>query len=68
MKKQATKDGISHLYLCMIHYEKGPKKIEIIPTGKKYKNWDLPLNSNVPMGSKKIKPKENSKQMKGGNK
>ncbi len=51
-KKQAAQDGISHLYLCMIHYEKGPEQIEIIPTEKRYRNWDLPLNSAVPMGYK----------------
>lgn len=50
MKKQAVQDGISRLYLCMIHYEKGPKQIEMIPTEKRYENWDLPLNSSVPMG------------------
>ena len=52
MKKQAAQDGISHLYLCMIHYEKGQKQIEMIPTEKRYENWDLPLNSAVPMGYK----------------
>ena len=50
MKKQAAKNGVSHIYLCMLHYEKGKKQVKLIPAEKEYKNWDLPLNSNVPMG------------------
>ena len=52
MKKQAAQDGVSHLYLCMLHYEKGSKQLEVVPTQKRYDNWDLPLNSTVPMGYK----------------
>ena len=52
MKKQAAQDGVSHLYLCMLHYEKGPKQLQVTPTQKRYENWDLPLNSSVPMGYK----------------
>jgi len=52
MRRQAAKDGVSHLYLCMLHYEKGPKQLTVIPTERRYDNWDLPLNSTVPMGYK----------------
>ena len=52
MKKQAARDGVSHLYLCMLHYEKGPKSLDVVSTQKRYDNWDLPLNSTVPMGYK----------------
>ncbi|HLC19906.1 MAG TPA: methyltransferase [Candidatus Nanoarchaeia archaeon] len=50
MKQCAAKDGVTHLYLCMVHYEKGETKFEIVPTEKVYKKWDLPSNSNVPCG------------------
>lgn len=53
MKKQAAQDGVSHLYLCMLHYEKGPKQLKVVSTEKRYDNWDLPLDSTVPMGCKK---------------
>ena len=52
MKKQAAQDGVSHLYLCMLHYDKGSKKVEVVYAEKRYDNWDLPLNSTVPMGYK----------------
>lgn len=52
MKKQATQDGVSHLYLCMLHYEKGPKLVDVTHAQKRYDHWDLPLNSSVPMGYK----------------
>jgi len=50
MKGQAEADGITHLYLCMIHYERGQKSITIEPSEKVYQNWDLPLGSKVPVG------------------
>jgi hypothetical protein len=43
MKQQAQKDGISHEYLCMIHYEKGLKKLKVQPSIA-YPNWELPLS------------------------
>src|SRR3989344_90665 len=50
MKGQAEADGITHLYLFMIHYERGQKSITIEPSEKVYQNWDLPLGSKVPVG------------------
>lgn len=52
MKKQAAKDGVSHLYLCMLHYEKGEKSLKVESSNHIYKNWDLPIDSNAPMGLK----------------
>jgi len=43
MKQQAQKDGISHEYLCVIHYKKGVKTLEVQPSIA-YPNWELPLN------------------------
>jgi len=44
MKSMARRDGVSHLHLCMIHYEKdGPGKLEVEPSKKVYRNWYLPL-------------------------
>lgn len=50
MKQQAAQDGVTHLYLCMLHYERGPEKLDVTSTSTIYKSWDLPLNSAVPMG------------------
>lgn len=50
MKKQAVRDGVSHLYLCMLHYERGSKQVEVIPSERTYDKWDLPINSTIPMG------------------
>ncbi|MBS3138586.1 50S ribosomal protein L11 methyltransferase [Candidatus Woesearchaeota archaeon] len=50
MKQQAVKNCVTHLYLCMLHYEKGQDKLNVVSTGKVYENWDLPLESAVPMG------------------
>jgi methylase of polypeptide subunit release factors len=52
MKKQATQNGITHLYLCMVHYEKGENSLKIEPSKRVYEKWDLPLGSDVPMGYK----------------
>jgi len=52
MKEHAAKDNVTHLYLCMVHYEKGEKSLTVEPTNRTYHNWDLPLNSSVPMGWK----------------
>jgi hypothetical protein len=56
IKRKAEEEGISHLYLCMFHYEKGDFSLEINPSIKTYKNWDIPLESDVPMGCKKAHP------------
>ena len=50
MKDQASQDGVTHLYLCMVHYERGAASLKVEPTSTVYKNWDLPLDSDVPMG------------------
>jgi release factor glutamine methyltransferase len=50
MKRIARTDGVSHLYLCMLHYEKGETQLKINPSERTYDNWDLPLDSEVPMG------------------
>lgn len=52
MKEQAAEDGVSQLYLCMIHYEKGEKSLKVESSNHIYKNWDLPIDSNAPMGLK----------------
>jgi release factor glutamine methyltransferase len=52
IKEQASLDGVTHLYLCMVHYERGEKSLVVGPSTKTYRNWDLPLNSNVLMGMK----------------
>jgi release factor glutamine methyltransferase len=50
MKQQAQEDDVSHLYLCMLHYEQGTQSLIVQPSRKIYSNWDLPLDSQVPMG------------------
>jgi release factor glutamine methyltransferase len=52
MKEQASQDNVTHLYLCMVHYERGEKCLIVGPTSRVYQNWDLPLDSDVPMGWK----------------
>jgi len=53
MKERARQDKVSHLYLCMVHYEKGCNVLETVWCTKDYSNWDLPLNSKIPMGGRK---------------
>jgi SAM-dependent methyltransferase len=48
--KQAKKDGITHLHLCMIHFQNSASMISVRHSEKKYENWDLPIGSDVPMG------------------
>jgi SAM-dependent methyltransferase len=50
MKNKAMQNGISHLYLCMIHYDKGQHGFDIRFSDRTYQNWDLPIDSKVPMG------------------
>jgi len=50
MKEQAAKDGVTHLYLCMVHYEKGEPQLEVKRSEKNYADWDLPMDSDMPMG------------------
>src|SRR3989344_1660524 len=47
MKERAQADGVTHLYLCMIHYDKGKKSLTMELSEKIYENWDLPLESKI---------------------
>jgi len=50
MKSRAKKDNVTHLYLCMLHYERGINSLDLSQPLKSYSNWDLPIDSAVPMG------------------
>ena len=44
MKSQARHDGVSHLFLCVIQYEKNsPTNLAIHPSATTYQEWYLPL-------------------------
>lgn len=44
LKESVRKQGISHLYLCVIHYEKGTKTLKVKSSETIYRDWwDLPL-------------------------
>jgi methylase of polypeptide subunit release factors len=50
MKMKAQADGVTHLHMCMVHYEKGKQSIDLRTSEKQYLRWDLPLGADVPMG------------------
>lgn len=52
MKERASLDNVTRLYLCMVHYDRGEKLISLESTSRIYDKWDLPLDSDVPMGRK----------------
>ncbi|MCP4349444.1 MAG: hypothetical protein GY795_28520 [Desulfobacterales bacterium] len=44
LKQSVRKQGVSHLHLCVIHYEKGAKALKVEPSETIYHDWwDLPL-------------------------
>lgn len=43
LKEMARQDGISHSYLCVMHYEKGPKNVQVMQAKKVYGDPFLPL-------------------------
>lgn len=46
MNKLAKEDGVTDIYMCMVHYTKGEKgSITFTPTHKVYESWDTPLGS-----------------------
>lgn len=46
MNKLAIKDGVTHIYMCMVHYTKGIEgSITFKPTHKVYESWETPLGS-----------------------
>lgn len=43
LRRMARADGMTHLHLCVIHYEKGPQRLDIEPSKKLYPDyWDIP--------------------------
>ncbi len=43
LRQMARKDGVTHLHLCMLHYEKGQKRLRVEPSRKLYTEyWDRP--------------------------
>ena len=46
LRRRANQDGVTHVYLCVIHYEKGPKQLQVQPSRKVYEHyWDVPVKS-----------------------
>ena len=44
LRQLAKQDGVTHLHLCVIHYQKGPKQLHLSPSKKVYEQyWDLPV-------------------------
>jgi len=47
----ARRDGVSHLHLCMIHYDRrGPASLSATPAAKVYRHWCVPLPGIEPVG------------------
>lgn len=43
LRRMARADGVTHLHLCVLHYEKGPQRIAVEPSKKLYEHyWDIP--------------------------
>jgi len=48
MRLMAKRDGVSHLYLCMVHYDKGGERmLHLEPPKAVYHDWHLPLGRVV---------------------
>lgn len=43
VKKKAQENGISHLYLCLLHYSKGERALTVTDTSLAYETWLNPL-------------------------
>ena len=44
LRRMAHADGVTHLHLCVLHYEKGPQRIQIEPSKQSYAHyWDIPV-------------------------
>jgi len=44
LRRMAHADGVTHLHLCVLHYEKGPQHIQIEPSKQSYAHyWDIPV-------------------------
>jgi len=43
LRRMARADGVTHLHLCVLHYEKGPQCIHVEPSKQIYAHyWDIP--------------------------
>ncbi|MDC3955560.1 50S ribosomal protein L11 methyltransferase [Polyangium jinanense] len=48
LREMARRDGVTHLHLCVIHYEKGPRDLRVETAKKIYDDiWDLPATEIV---------------------
>lgn len=44
LRRMAKADGVTHLHLCVLHYEKGPQQINLKPSKQIYTHyWDIPV-------------------------
>jgi release factor glutamine methyltransferase len=44
LRHRARADGVTHLHLCMLHYERGATRVHIEPSKKLYAHyWDTPI-------------------------
>ncbi|MEZ4868167.1 MAG: 50S ribosomal protein L11 methyltransferase [Caldilineaceae bacterium] len=44
LRHMARADGVTHLHLCVLHYEKGPQRIQLEPSKQSYAHyWDIPV-------------------------
>jgi release factor glutamine methyltransferase len=43
LREMARRDGVTHIHLCVIHYDKGPKELRVETSAKVFEDiWDLP--------------------------
>jgi len=43
LRRMARSDGVTHLHLCVLHYQKGAQSVTVQPSKKRYEQyWDIP--------------------------
>jgi SAM-dependent methyltransferase len=48
LRERARRDGVTHLHLCVIHHDKGPKDLRVETSERIYEDiWDLPAQEIV---------------------
>src|SRR5262249_55840474 len=43
--QRAVAEGMTHLHLCLLQYEQGPRGITVAASKKVYHHWEAPLQS-----------------------
>lgn len=55
LRQRATRDGVTHMHLCVIHYEPGPKMLQVRTSNRPY-DPDAPLTEFAPDNARGVQP------------